>query len=651
MKAFTDSKLWKKLSLQAEDLLESAKIWVANKVERDVQTLAALGLFAWDRVVKDVGRALPAAGTSARKLLLLTNTSSFNVMLVEQEEQAKSSKNRVSSLKEELNRPADEIKAVTRAIWDILSGESVDATTTNTRSLRTTAPAGLGNMAERQRRALKQRRKLDQQERDVTRVPASVIEAGYELQRELQAETSVAGYKTKPIRQAIQAGVVGTLKAVQETARLVAERGKKAERLAAATASSSAFLPQQQQQYMGLNKTALLLDLQQERLAIDLRLGKCIAEPENTWLTTDIVAQATMDLSEASLREIATFMVLVRDEMDAQVQADANDNVNVNAIDTDESVVIVDATKTTTTTSAMVQKVLDQLRADLKSIQELRSRVAGAVSFVIAEQLYSQILGLPSTTTSSSSDVDMQPEQVLPLVLRLDEFQEQLYAPPPPQAMPDSEDDYDTSTMPFTAPTKFVDVTNVKIRSSSSRISTGRDVIATAVADPTTTPSWRQSLSKATAAFIDFVDLIPDSVIDATMDGPETTATVGDAVAAFVDVGGKSFNAEIVTDDDFEIAVGGQPAKRVATFRGDDVDNDDGDAVSEPEQPNIVTVALLRSLDVVFFVVEKFFTVVVLKAVVIGTNVVRRLEETTWEGKGSRGWKPIRKTASAKGRY
>jgi hypothetical protein len=135
------------------------------------------------------------------------------------------------------------------------------------------------------------------------------------------------------------------------------------------------------------------------------------------------------------------------------------------------------------------------------------------------------------------------------------------------------------------------------------------------------------------------------------MDGPETTATVGDAVAAFVDVGGKSFNAEIVTDDDFEIAVGGQPAKRVATFRGDDVDNDDGDAVSEPEQPNIVTVALLRLLDVVFFVVEKFFTVAVFKAVVIGTNVVRRLEEATREGKGSRGWKPIRKTASAKGRY
>ena len=134
------------------------------------------------------------------------------------------------------------------------------------------------------------------------------------------------------------------------------------------------------------------------------------------------------------------------------------------------------------------------------------------------------------------------------------------------------------------------------------------------------------------------------------MDGRgETTATVGDAVAAFVDVGGKSFNAEIVTDDDFDNIA----TKRVATFRGDDAyyDDDSDDDDTEKQEPNLVTVAVLRSLDVVFFVVEKFFTVAVPKAVMIGSNVVQRLAEAQHEGKGSTGWREIRKTASAKGRY
>jgi hypothetical protein len=442
--------------------------------------------------------------------------------------------------------------------------------------------------------------------------------------------------------------VVGTLKAVQETARLMAEK-RKADRLGAAgsnsASSSSTYLPQQQQQQqqqqpvvVGLNKTALLLDLQQERLAIDLRLGQCIAEPENTWLTTDIVAQATMDeLNEANLRDIATFMVLVRDEMDAQVQADANTATYTNA-DVDAS------GNADSATSTMAQEVLDQLRTDLKSIQELRLRVAGAVSYAIADQLYRQILGLsPSgsaTTTEAATAIDDDEENDLPIVLRLDEIQELLNAPPLPQANYD-DDDGTTSTMPFTAPTNFMDVTNAKSRSSSSMGREG-NVKATAVDPSTTATPWRRQ-----SAFIDFVDLIPDAVIDATMaGGAETTATVGDAVAAFVDVGGKSFNAEIVTDDDFDTTLA---AKRVATFRGDDVSDDD--AVSEAEEPNIVTVAALRTLDVVFFVLEKFFTVAVPKAVMLGTNVVRRLEEAQQEGKGSKGWKAIRKTASAKGRY
>jgi len=155
LKTLTDTRLWKRVSAQATDVLESVSIWVTNKVENDVKVLAALGLFAWDRAVRDVGRALPAAGTSAKRIFLLTNTSAY------EEPQAPK-----PSIEEEMNRPADEIKSVSRAIFDILSGERMSAD----RGLRTAAPAGTVNAAERQRRAYNQRRKLDKQEKEVSRV-------------------------------------------------------------------------------------------------------------------------------------------------------------------------------------------------------------------------------------------------------------------------------------------------------------------------------------------------------------------------------------------------------------------------------------------------------------------------------------------------
>ena len=66
--------------------MESTKMFIQNKIERDVELLAALSLFAWDRAIKDVGRALPSAGKSGARvaetvkktvLSIATNSSFF----------------------------------------------------------------------------------------------------------------------------------------------------------------------------------------------------------------------------------------------------------------------------------------------------------------------------------------------------------------------------------------------------------------------------------------------------------------------------------------------------------------------------------------------------------------------------------------------
>ena len=55
------------------------------------------------------------------------------------------------------------------------------------------------------------------------------MDSAWELRRELKAEFNKPGYKTKPIRNAIEAGITGTgnlLKSVREQAKLSAAQRK-----------------------------------------------------------------------------------------------------------------------------------------------------------------------------------------------------------------------------------------------------------------------------------------------------------------------------------------------------------------------------------------------------------------------------------------
>lgn len=174
----SETKLFQKLKRNAADFLESAGIAILNKIEQDVKVVAALGVFAWDRAVLDVARALPetASSPSKRKTLLLSAN---------------------------MTRPQDEIRVVRESVSAIFQGNAPG------RSLRTAAPTGRSNAKVRQTRAFRNKKKMNQP--NIPKIPGKVIDTAYELKRELSVETSTPGYRTAPARAAIRAATKGLL--------------------------------------------------------------------------------------------------------------------------------------------------------------------------------------------------------------------------------------------------------------------------------------------------------------------------------------------------------------------------------------------------------------------------------------------------------
>lgn len=589
LQTLADTKLWKKVSAQAADAVASVGIWVSNKVEQDVKVLAALGVFAWDRAVRDVARALPAANAQAKKILILTNSSSFIASPPPTPEGLR-------NVMEDMKRPVDEIKSVSREILGILSGErtAVTASAANSRrGLRTAAPAGVANSAERQRRAYEQRRKLDKQQKDVTKIGGSVVDTVWELRRELKAETNAPGYKTVPIRNAIEAGVAVTgnvLRGVREEARLAAAKRKEL-RLREAreettddhdniapgetdfyrraeyidTPASTDFKPldvtgafdarvverTEQTRTDPEQEKILLAELKTERARIFDRLTKCIDDPAVSWLTPTVIDRLeNLDFfSGPGMQDSLTKMILLRDEMENR----AND-------------------ETVTSLERSVDELLD-IRA---AIDYLCTITALEVSDVIATQMRTELLE------------HGQSGEEIPLILRLEEAV--------------------ASVLTAKATIKEPEI------EMEARIVTPEifDVIPDAV----------------------FVDVIPDAFVMDTQSGYY--------VDEGIDAAGAGLMAEIVTDDDFDNAVGAAKA----AFDGSGVYEE-----SEKKENNILMQATLRSLDVVLFIVERALTVGVPSTVMALKTAMTRVEEVNRNGKGSVGWKQLGNLADTKGRY
>jgi len=297
LKKLANTKFWRKVSAQASDVLESVGIWVGNKIEQDVKLVAALSIWFGDRVARDVARALPSTSSTKQTVFQLSNSSSFEEM----------------SLRNELRKPADEIKEVSQELMGILKGQQ---TASSGRNLRSVAPSGFVNAGERQRRAYTQKRRIDRQDNDMSRIASSVVDSAWELRKELTAEKNEPGYKTAPIRNAIEAGVAQTSRLLQETrqARL-------------ATQSKSDEMPTlisvddvQVDSTAGRTATTSALIESRNRLSEQLRV--CIEQPDS-WLGYD------EEIDDDALRSVLSAMVLLRNDIIEQTLLPGGDSYDI----------------------------------------------------------------------------------------------------------------------------------------------------------------------------------------------------------------------------------------------------------------------------------------------------------------------------------
>ena len=231
----SDTKIWRAFSAKAEDVLESARIYIQNRAERDARLLASLGIFTWDRIQKDVARAIPARTTSSFRnamrnagMQIGTNSSFTNMQEAykkqRDEEKAAYIEEMDTSSFDQLNSPLDEIRSVTQSIQDILNGEAPPSSSTTSggrsgRSLRNVARGGQSRRAERQQRAYQARKKTTlKREKEgvagVGRAVGSIADTAWEMKRELEVESNRPGYKTESIRNAIEAGAETTARVI-----------------------------------------------------------------------------------------------------------------------------------------------------------------------------------------------------------------------------------------------------------------------------------------------------------------------------------------------------------------------------------------------------------------------------------------------------
>ena len=572
LKTLGNTKLWKAVSAQASDAFESLGIWVSNKVEQDVKTLLALGVFAWDRAVRDVARALPAASTRAKKTVLsLTNSSSFS------EDNTSTGRATIKS------RPADEIKSVSREVMGILSGQQRAGTG---RSLRTAAPAGSLNAGERQRRAYRQRRRIDRQDKDMTRIAGNVVDSAFELRRELKAETNKPGYKTEPVRKAIEAGVVGTgnlLQSVKESARLSAAKRKEARRLQQARDNS---LPS----FTSMEELAGALRDEEHR--IGRLLNECIEDPSNTWLNKDVIEGSMKEFDEQSLRSLVFSMVLLKSSIRNHESEDLN---------------------------ASVESLLSSLEDIKLGVEEVYQEACKSLPAKVGVELRNQLYGLQESSEK-------------PLILLLnDKIDPAIMIQSPStatfeQMKEDQVRAKESVDNLASEPAGFVDATVVVETNDVSRGTvesvTSNQNYFFAGQHEVVSPTAHDEVARENLV----AEIVSDNDDARTVDSSEME---NDGLVA-----------ELVNDIDFEANFGGRKATTAA-----DLDEE------EVKEPNLAIQLTLRTLDVIFFVLEKVFIAGIPRTITVTGTAVRRLQAVNTKGMGASGWQQISKVRDSKGRY
>lgn len=203
--------------------------------------MASISVLAWDKVVKDVSRALPSAGNSTmntnvaaevvkKTILALSSNSSYMeqtypFLLPSEIENT----NVTRSIYDELSTPQDELQKVSESIRGILSGKSSSSNNNNIintnnnmnnprRSLKSIAPAGTSTARNNERQKLAFQRKKEtilKREKEgidkkALRAASSVTDAAWEIKREMQIEGNEAGYRSEATMKRLKATIASS---------------------------------------------------------------------------------------------------------------------------------------------------------------------------------------------------------------------------------------------------------------------------------------------------------------------------------------------------------------------------------------------------------------------------------------------------------
>eukprot|EP00984_Skeletonema_dohrnii_P012830 scaffold5238_cov140-Skeletonema_dohrnii-CCMP3373.AAC.4 len=607
-KSVSDNKFWNSVRAKGFELIDTVGIIIANRIERDTKTLAAIGIFGLDRIRQDIGRALPAAGRQVKKLLLSSN-STYVEQLLDATENTPFAlpSERSMTEREMLTTPADEIKSVTGAILEILAGNELPESSSFSsprRNLGSFAPAGTSKLAERQKRAYQARKKTvlkrerEGIDRSFGRTIGSLTDATWELRREMQTGAGrEAGYRTKGVRRALAAGATKLLQSGRDESRkLISGSRNRYERMIGGSSEPTPDANQNIMDVSAVEEAEIIQEVMEEtnyeyaedgllspssfleeKRRLIATLDSCLSQPGNTWLTKEVVTQATntgINLDNDVLKEVITTMVTLRDQLQREVdEAEERQWMDLRI--------------------EYVQTELRRLKEMVDSISSLAFSAAGEnAATLLRNELQGFVL---SDNLDEIIDTELgRMEQVLAerVAARTEEVQSQRR-----QAME----------------------------------ARGQQVVAEVV---DATVEWSQSSQNSGYSEVEVVQ-------------SQSSGWDADSSQSYSDQGRHSdqmprSSVEVVSDNEYSDY---EQSFRYAESGSMEEEED------ATEEENPATEFVLRVLDALFFVGEKLFFVVLPELITGGANISARYSQAQNRGTGSVGWKAVKNMKTKKNQY
>lgn len=646
-KTFDNNEIWNSLSAKAESFMESAKIFIQNRIDRDAKLLATIGVFAWQRAMKDVGRALPSAGKSgagmAKKmrdsLFLLANNSSYVPYIAKDNfilPPSKYSAGVERGVYEELNTPMDEIKSVTEAIRNILAGKAVSE---QQRGLNSVARAGVNFNAERQKMAFERRKKtVLKREKEgfdakVLRATSTLTDTAWELKREIEVEGNEAGYRAKRAQKQLQ----GTLNSVGLLggAETKSFRGM-GERLFgnASSINRSEDVSGDKPLDVTIAKASLEVtasDLETERRRVFQGLCDCLDNPSESWLgatfptrehdkdeiqdmpdlphyASPVGSSSKMTSANENLWEqLITTMVLTRDDIEAELSD------NLESYEKEE-------------------EIIEELQKLEKRINIICSQATASAGPEASQSLLTKLKGREDSSQPSilwliDDIIDQRNQRIK--TQNDTSMQDMIY----------NKNSYDLNGLemekidvPVTSADRSIptlDDSEIISEDSNDRYETVvvSEVVPGDVIHPKVSNARSYSLADA-----DF------EILSTTNAATTTSTTMEDSD----DVLSVYANVEIVSDDEADFIKEDDRKLNSAAVE---------DQTVQSKDPPIFIKLFLRSIDVSLFVIEKSITVALPGIFKACSLMQERIEESNREGRGRNGWEALKNLGDASRRY